>query len=185
MDGFLNSLWVKAVIPIRPHHERVPLNWLQQVEGTNGIGPGDMYIGPEARHQGLSNVDPGSLQLRRKRPQTDRFQGRHGERLLRPVPMLPRLICARGSNSRSYTAMPPPEMPARSKEWRIAFQRDQRDGRRFAHFRQSSLHHSESAFGWYAVFIVPHHRSHAGDFDNWQHINVFQKAGLPIKAFEV
>ncbi|RXT47800.1 cysteine hydrolase [Bradyrhizobium betae] len=35
------------------------------------------------------------------------------------------------------------------------------------------------------VFIVPHHRSHAHDFDNWQHINMFQKAGLPTKAFEV
>jgi len=35
------------------------------------------------------------------------------------------------------------------------------------------------------VFIVPHHRSNAHDFDNWQHINMFQKAGLPTKAFEV
>jgi len=35
------------------------------------------------------------------------------------------------------------------------------------------------------VFIVPHHRSHAHDFDNWQHINMFQEAGLPTKAFEV
>jgi nicotinamidase-related amidase len=35
------------------------------------------------------------------------------------------------------------------------------------------------------VFIVPHHRSHPHDFDNWQHINMFQKAGLPSKAFEV
>ncbi|MDB5836441.1 MAG: isochorismatase [Caballeronia sp.] len=35
------------------------------------------------------------------------------------------------------------------------------------------------------VFIVPHHRSHHGDFDGWQHINMFQKAGLPTKAFEV
>lgn len=35
------------------------------------------------------------------------------------------------------------------------------------------------------VFIVPHHRSHEGDFDGWQHINMFQKQGLPTKAFEV
>jgi nicotinamidase-related amidase len=35
------------------------------------------------------------------------------------------------------------------------------------------------------VFIVPHHRSHDGDFDGWQHINMFQKAGLATKAFEV
>ncbi|CAB3805759.1 cysteine hydrolase [Paraburkholderia fynbosensis] len=34
------------------------------------------------------------------------------------------------------------------------------------------------------VFIVPHHRSCPGDFDHWQHINMFQKAGLPTKAFE-
>jgi nicotinamidase-related amidase len=35
------------------------------------------------------------------------------------------------------------------------------------------------------VFIVPHHRSCEGDFEGWQHINQFQKAGLPTKAFEV
>jgi nicotinamidase-related amidase len=35
------------------------------------------------------------------------------------------------------------------------------------------------------VFILPHHRSHPHDFDNWQHMNMFQKAGLPTKAFEV
>jgi hypothetical protein len=35
------------------------------------------------------------------------------------------------------------------------------------------------------VFIMPHHRSYADDFDNWQHINMFQKAGLPTRAFEV
>jgi nicotinamidase-related amidase len=32
---------------------------------------------------------------------------------------------------------------------------------------------------------VPHHRSRPDDFHNWQHINMFQKAGLPTKAFEV
>jgi len=35
------------------------------------------------------------------------------------------------------------------------------------------------------VFIVPHHRSHHGDFDGWKHVNMFQKAGIPGKAFEV
>ena len=35
------------------------------------------------------------------------------------------------------------------------------------------------------VFIVPHHRSHEGDFDGWQHVNMFQKASIPNKAFEV
>jgi nicotinamidase-related amidase len=34
------------------------------------------------------------------------------------------------------------------------------------------------------VFIVPHHRSHAHDFDGWQHMTPFQKAGVPGKAFE-
>jgi nicotinamidase-related amidase len=33
------------------------------------------------------------------------------------------------------------------------------------------------------IFIVPHHRSCEGDFDGWQHINPFQKQGLPTKAF--
>jgi nicotinamidase-related amidase len=32
---------------------------------------------------------------------------------------------------------------------------------------------------------VPHHRSHEGDFDGWQHINMFQKAVMPSKAFAV
>jgi nicotinamidase-related amidase len=35
------------------------------------------------------------------------------------------------------------------------------------------------------IFVLPHHRSRPDDFTNWQHINMFQKAGLPTKAFEV
>jgi nicotinamidase-related amidase len=35
------------------------------------------------------------------------------------------------------------------------------------------------------VFIVPHHRSCEGDFDGWHNMSMFQKAGLPTKAFEV
>jgi nicotinamidase-related amidase len=35
------------------------------------------------------------------------------------------------------------------------------------------------------VFIVPHHRSHEGDFDGWQHMSLFQKQSAPLKAFEV
>jgi nicotinamidase-related amidase len=35
------------------------------------------------------------------------------------------------------------------------------------------------------VFIVPHHRSHAHDFDGWQNLNMFQQATIPRKAFEV
>jgi nicotinamidase-related amidase len=34
------------------------------------------------------------------------------------------------------------------------------------------------------VFIVPHHRSHAHDYDGWPHMTPFQKAGVPMKAFE-
>lgn len=38
-NAFLNSPWVKAVIPIRPGKEQVAINWLQQVnvEGTDGL----------------------------------------------------------------------------------------------------------------------------------------------------
>lgn len=34
------------------------------------------------------------------------------------------------------------------------------------------------------IFIVPHHRSCAHDFDGWQHMTPFQKAGVPTKPFE-
>lgn len=34
------------------------------------------------------------------------------------------------------------------------------------------------------VFIVPHHRSEPGDFSGWRHVNPFQAAGIPVKAFE-
>ena len=37
------------------------------------------------------------------------------------------------------------------------------------------------------VIIVPHHRSdpHRHDYDNWQHVNMFQEQSRPLKAFEV
>ena len=35
------------------------------------------------------------------------------------------------------------------------------------------------------IFIVPHHRSHEGEFDGWQHVNMFQQAGVSTRAFEV
>ena len=43
-NAFLNSPWVKAVIPIRIGKERAALNWLQQahVEGADGLD--DMYV---------------------------------------------------------------------------------------------------------------------------------------------
>lgn len=42
-NAFLNAPWVKAVIPIRPGKEEAAINWLQGVEGFNGIGPADIY----------------------------------------------------------------------------------------------------------------------------------------------
>lgn len=51
-NAFLNSPWVKAVIPIRPGKEKEALNWLKHVEGMNGISNEDMYQGPEEEHQG-------------------------------------------------------------------------------------------------------------------------------------
>ncbi len=56
-NAFLNSPWVKAVVPIRPHRERAALNWLQQVEGTNGIGPEDLYAGPEPEYAGFTMLE--------------------------------------------------------------------------------------------------------------------------------
>jgi nicotinamidase-related amidase len=35
------------------------------------------------------------------------------------------------------------------------------------------------------IFVLPHHRSHEGDFDGWQNMTPFQKQGVPLKAFEV
>lgn len=57
-NAFLNSPWVKAVIPIRPGRERAALNWLNQsqVEGTDGMlddqGNPIKYLGEEP---GLKN----------------------------------------------------------------------------------------------------------------------------------
>ena len=44
-NAFLNAPWVKAVIPIRPGREKAAMNWLQKLEGMNGIGPTDLYNG--------------------------------------------------------------------------------------------------------------------------------------------
>lgn len=35
------------------------------------------------------------------------------------------------------------------------------------------------------VFIVPHHRSHPGDFDGWRHMNPVQVAASRGRLFEV
>jgi hypothetical protein len=55
-NAFLNAPWVKAVMPIRPGREKAALNWLKRVEGTNGIGPDDMYQGPEPEWKGKKTV---------------------------------------------------------------------------------------------------------------------------------
>jgi hypothetical protein len=55
-NAFLNAPWVKAVMPIRPGKEKAALNWLEHVEGTNGIGPNDMYEGPEPNWAGKKTV---------------------------------------------------------------------------------------------------------------------------------
>lgn len=55
-NAFLNAPWVKAVLPIRPGQERAALNWLQHVEGTNGITDTDIYEGPEPAWKGTKTV---------------------------------------------------------------------------------------------------------------------------------
>jgi hypothetical protein len=55
-NAFLNAPWVKAVMPIRPGREKAALNWLKRVEGTNGIGPDDIYQGPEPEWAGKKTV---------------------------------------------------------------------------------------------------------------------------------
>lgn len=42
-NAFLNAPWVKAVIPIRPGKEEAAINWLQGVEGMNGITDDVIY----------------------------------------------------------------------------------------------------------------------------------------------
>ncbi|MDD5268542.1 MAG: hypothetical protein PHO08_15680 [Methylococcales bacterium] len=56
-NAFLNAPWVKAVIPIRPGKEKAALNWLRHVEGMNGIGPSDIYSGPEQDWQGKPMIE--------------------------------------------------------------------------------------------------------------------------------
>jgi hypothetical protein len=56
-NAFLNAPWVKAVIPIRPGKERAATNWLKHVEGMNGIGPADLYTGPEPALQGKTMIE--------------------------------------------------------------------------------------------------------------------------------
>jgi hypothetical protein len=57
-NAFLNSPWVKAILPIRPGKEKAALNWLKEVEGNNGIkerteiDEGDLYRGDDPEFQG-------------------------------------------------------------------------------------------------------------------------------------
>jgi hypothetical protein len=41
----------------RPGKEKTAINWLQQVEGMNGIGPNDMYSGHESELQGKTILE--------------------------------------------------------------------------------------------------------------------------------
>jgi len=51
-NSFLNSPWVKAILPIRPGREKAALRWLQlaHVEGADGLEA--RYTGPEQELQG-------------------------------------------------------------------------------------------------------------------------------------
>jgi hypothetical protein len=51
-NAFLNSPWVKAVMPIRPGKEKEALNWLKHVEGMGTLTADDLYAGPEPDLQG-------------------------------------------------------------------------------------------------------------------------------------
>ena len=42
-NAFLNAPWVKVVLPVRPGKEKAAINWLQGVEGMNGISENDIY----------------------------------------------------------------------------------------------------------------------------------------------
>jgi hypothetical protein len=42
-NAFLNSPWVKAILPIRPGKEKAAINWLKAVEGMNGITDDVIY----------------------------------------------------------------------------------------------------------------------------------------------
>jgi hypothetical protein len=53
-NAFLNAPWVKAVIPIRPGKEAAAINWLQGVEGFNGIDAGDIYQTSNADEKDVS-----------------------------------------------------------------------------------------------------------------------------------
>jgi hypothetical protein len=57
-NAFLNSPWVKAVIPIRPGKERAAMNWLQRlhVEGTEGLD--DRYVAPPAELAEIPHTGP-------------------------------------------------------------------------------------------------------------------------------
>ena len=44
-NAFLNAPWVKAVIPVRPGHERAALNWLKAIEGHADDGWDSPYVG--------------------------------------------------------------------------------------------------------------------------------------------
>ena len=52
-NAFLNAPWVKAVIPIRPGHEKDALNWLHAIEGHEKDGWNADYTGRTPEDQAI------------------------------------------------------------------------------------------------------------------------------------
>lgn len=55
-NAFLNAPWVKAVVPIRPGKELAAINWLQNVEGTDGLSD-DYHVVSEQGGAPLKMLD--------------------------------------------------------------------------------------------------------------------------------
>jgi hypothetical protein len=53
-NAFLNTPWVKAILPIRPGREKAALKWLKHAHVEDIDGLKDNYIGTEPDLQGLS-----------------------------------------------------------------------------------------------------------------------------------
>jgi hypothetical protein len=71
-NAFLNAPWVKVVLPIRPRKGKEALNWLKHVEGMNGIGPVDLYEGPEDDLKGKKMLDVFDILIERLREKYER-----------------------------------------------------------------------------------------------------------------
>jgi hypothetical protein len=68
-NAFLNSPWVKAVLPIRPGKEEAAMNWLKSlVEGTDGLK--ETYGGDEEELRGMT-IEQALLNLAHKVAKTE------------------------------------------------------------------------------------------------------------------